>query len=159
MRKPIILVALFGAVACQKAPSGQPPVTETQATQIAEAAETSFTKGDAKAMMAQYADKAVMIDAASANPSADRQVQTQWTQTFASMQPADFRVLDRRIQLLGGDAFVSSGVQTFTVAAGAARPTVSARFTDVYQRQKDGSWKIVHEHVSMPPTPAGAPAQ
>jgi ketosteroid isomerase-like protein len=75
------------------------------------------------------------------------------------MQPADFKVLDRRIQLLGGDAFVSSGMQSFTVAAGAARPTVSARFSDVYQRQKDGSWKIVHEHVSMPPTPAGAPAQ
>jgi ketosteroid isomerase-like protein len=60
--------------------------------------------------------------------------------------------------LLGGDAFISSGIETFTVAAGAARPTVSARFTDVFQRQKDGSWKIVHEHVSMPPTPATAAA-
>jgi ketosteroid isomerase-like protein len=43
----------------------------------------------------------------------------------------------------------------FTVAAGAARPTISARFTDVFQRQRDGSWKIVHEHVSLPPAPAG----
>ena len=158
MRK-LLLTATLLAAACQKAPSGQPPVTEAQATQIAQAAEASFTKGDPKGMMAQYADKAVMIDAASANPTADRAVQTQWTQTFASMQPADFKVLDRRIQLLGGDAFVSSGMQSFTVAAGAARPTVSARFSDVYQRQKDGSWKIVHEQVSMPPTPAGAPAQ
>jgi ketosteroid isomerase-like protein len=159
MRTIMIPLVLLAATACQKAPSGQPPVTEAQAVQIAEAAEASFTTGDAKAMMAQYGDKAVIIDAASPNPSADRNVQTQWTQTFASMQPADFRVVDRRIQLLGGDAFVSSGVQSFTVAAGAARPTVSARFSDVYQRQKNGSWKIVHEHVSMPPTPAGALAQ
>jgi ketosteroid isomerase-like protein len=37
------------------------------------------------------------------------------------------------------------------VAAGSARPTISARFTDVFQRQSDGNWKIVHEHVSLPP--------
>ena len=61
----------------------------------------------------------------------------------------------RHIQLVGPDAFVSSGIERFTVAAGAARPTVSARFTDVFQRQKDGQWKIINEHVSMPPTPSG----
>jgi ketosteroid isomerase-like protein len=43
-----------------------------------------------------------------------------------------------------------------TIAAGTARPTVSERFTDVFQRQADGSWKIVHEHVSMPPSPSGS---
>ena len=108
--------------------------------------------------MAQYANNAVMIDAGSPDPSVDRQVQSGWAQTFVSMQPADYKVIDRQVQLLGGDAFISSGIETFTVAAGAARPSVSARFTDVFQRQKDGGWKIVNEHVSMPPQPA-APAQ
>ncbi|MEO5774284.1 MAG: DUF4440 domain-containing protein [Sphingomicrobium sp.] len=150
---------LLLAAACQKAPSGKPPVTEAQAAQIAEAAEANFTKGDVKAIMAQYSDKAVMVDASSPNPSADRKVQSGWAQTFVSMQPGDYKVSDRHIQLLGGDAFISSGIETFTVAAGAARPTVSARFTDVFQRQKDGSWKIVNEHVSMPPAATGTPAQ
>lgn len=159
MRLSSIVLLAFALAACQKAPSGNPPVTEAQAVKIAEQAEASFTTGDVKAIMAQYGDKAVMIDAASPNPSADRKVQTGWAQAFTSMQPADYKVVDRHIQLLGGDAFISSGIETFTVAAGAARPTVSARFTDVFQRQKDGSWKIVHEHVSMPPTPAGTPAQ
>jgi ketosteroid isomerase-like protein len=71
------------------------------------------------------------------------------------MKPADYHVPDRQIQLLGPDAFVSSGTEMFTVAAGAARPTISARFTDVFQRQPDGSWKIVHEHVSLPPAASG----
>ncbi|MFL6735407.1 MAG: YybH family protein [Sphingomicrobium sp.] len=158
MRLLLISAALLTA-GCQKAPSGAPPVTEAQATRIAEQAEANFTKGDPKAIMAQYADKAVMIDAAAPNPSADRKVQSGWAQTFVSMQPADYKVIDRHIQLIGGDSFISSGIETFTVASGAARPTVSARFTDVFQRQKDGSWKIVNEHVSMPPTPAGLPAQ
>ena len=159
MRLSSIVLLAFALAACQKAPSGNPPVTEAQAVKIAEQAEASFITGDVKAIMAQYGDKAVMIDAASPNPSRDRKVQTGWAQAFTSMKPADYKVVDRHIQLLGGDAFISSGIETFTVAAGAARPTVSARFTDVFQRQKDGRWKIVHEHVSMPPTPAGTPAQ
>ena len=32
-----------------------------------------------------------------------------------------------------------------------------SQFTDVFQRKGDGRWKIVHEHVSMPPAPTSAP--
>ena len=71
MRALLISVVLVAA-GCQKAPSGAPPVTEAQAAKIAETAEASFTTGDVKAIMSQYGDKAVMIDAASPNPSADR---------------------------------------------------------------------------------------
>ena len=154
MRATAILCLAIFCTGCQQSGTAGPGVTAAEATRIAEQAEASFTKGDVKAVMAQYAPGAVMIDAATPNPSADRRVQTAWAQNFVSMQPADYKVVDRQIQLLGPDAFVSSGIETFSVAAGQARPTVSARFTDVFQRQKDGSWKIVNEHVSMPPTPA-----
>ena len=153
----LLIGTILLASACQQKAGSNPPVTTAEATRIAEQAEANFTKGNAKSVMDQYAPGAVMIDAASPNPSVDRKVQTNWAQSFVSMQPADFKVVDRHIQLVGPDAFISSGIETFTVAAGQARPTVSARFTDVFQRQKDGSWKIVNEHVSMPPAPA-APA-
>ena len=159
MRRSFTLLLPLALAACDKAPIDRSPVTIAEATQIAESAEASFTKGDAKAVMAQYANNAVMIDAGSPDPSTDRKVQSGWAQTFVSMQPSDYRVINRQVQLLGGDAFISSGVETFTVAAGAGRPTVSARFTDVFQRQKDGSWKIVNEHVSMPPERVGPTAQ
>lgn len=149
-RQPILIAAL-ALVSCEKPETTRVPVTAAEAARIAERAEASFTKGDVNAVMAQYAKDAVMIDAASPQPSRDRNVQTSWAKTFVSMQPADYRVIDRQIQLLGGDAFISSGIETFTVTAGAARPIVSARFTDVFQRQMDGGWKIVNEHVSMPP--------
>jgi hypothetical protein len=151
MRRLSTLLLLLALVACKKTPSESSPITVAEATGIAERAEANFTKGDVNAVMAQYANNAVMIDAGSPDPSRDRNVQSGWARTFVSMQPADYKVIDRHIQLLGDDAFISSGIETFTVAAGAARPTVSARFTDVFQRQKDGSWKIVNEHVSMPP--------
>jgi len=128
-------------------------VTKAEATRIAEAAEANFTTGDVKKVMAQYADGAVMFDSSHAGLSTDRKVQTGWAQDFVSMKPADYHVPDRQVQVLGPDAFVSSGTEVFTIAAGNARPQISARFTDVFQRQSDGSWKIVHEHVSLPPTP------
>ncbi len=152
----ILIFGLAAIAACKPAGSGtRPAVTQAEAATIAEQTEASFTTGDLTAIMRQYADSAVMIDAAAPSPSADRKVQTGWARAFVSMKPADYSVPDRRIQLLGADAFISSGTETFTVAAGAARPRVSARFSDVFQRQKNGAWKIVHEHVSMVPQPAG----
>ena len=157
--RPSILIASTAIVlvACQKAPSGQPAVTAAEAEKVAVAAEATFTTGDVGAIMDQYANGAEMIDASSPDPSADRKIQTGWARAFTSMKPADYKVSGRRIQLLGGDAFVSSGIESFTVAAGTGRPTVSARFTDIFQRQSDGKWKIVAEHVSMPPVPPPAP--
>jgi hypothetical protein len=156
MRSLVLIPLLFGAAGCMKETHhASPPLTDAEATRVAERAEATFTTGNLKAIMAQYADNAVMVDAAAPNPSADRKVTTGWASTFVSMKPGDYRVIDRHIQLIGNDAFISTGVETFTVAAGIARPTVSARFTDVFQRQKDGSWKIINEHVSTPPSPPG----
>ena len=155
----ISIIGLLGLTGCQQVQKGQAAVTKSEATRIAEQAEATFTTGDTNAIMRQYADGAVMFDASHAGLSTDRKVQSGWAQSFVSMKPADYHVPDRQIQIVGPDAFVSSGTEMFTVAAGAARPTLSARFTDVYQRQKDGSWKIVNEHVSMPPSSAPANAQ
>jgi len=149
----IAIVALAG---CKQVQGEHSPVTKAEATQIAEQAEASFTTGDANAIMRQYADGAVMFDGSHPTFSTDRKVQSGWARDFVSMKPADYHVPDRQIQIIGPDAFISSGTEMFTIASGAARPTISARFTDVFQRQGDGSWKIVHEHVSLPPTPAAA---
>ena len=152
-----IAVASLALAGCKQASQSHSPVTESEASAIAERAEASFTTGDVNAVMDQYANGAVMIDASTPAPSTDRKVQTGWAKSFVSMKPAGYHVPDRHIQIVGPDAFVSSGTEVFTVQAGAANPTVSARFTDVFQRQRDGSWKIVHEHVSMPPTASGQP--
>ncbi len=152
----ILVIGLAALAACKPAATGtRAAVTEAEAVRIAEQAEASFTSGDVDAIMRHYANSAVMIDAAGPTPSADRKVQIGWARDFVSMKPAAFTVPDRRIQLLGPDAFISSGTETFTVAAGAARPRVSARFSDVFQRQNGGEWKIVHEHVSVVPQPEG----
>ena len=153
MRKTIVSSLALLVLAGCKMQQGQEarPVTEAEATAIAERAEATFTSGKFDSIMAQYANGAVMIDPAAPSPSSDRKVQTEWAKAFVSMKPADYHVPDRRIQILGPDAFISSGTEMASIQSGTARPTISARFTDVFKRQPDGSWKIVHEHVSMTP--------
>jgi ketosteroid isomerase-like protein len=147
-------LGLLVATGCKQATTDHAAVTTAEATKIAEQAEANFTTGKVDDVMRQYANGAVMFDASHPNYSTDRKVQTGWASDFVSMKPADYRVPDRQIQIVGPDAFVSSGTEVFTIASGTARPTISARFTDVFQRQRDGSWKIVHEHVSLPPAVA-----
>ena len=158
MRVFFLSIGILVIAGCKQAPTEHAPVTRAEATKIAEQAEANFTTGRAEDVIRQYAEGAVMFDAGHPNFSTDRRVQTGWARDFVSMKPADYRVPDRQIQLLGPDAFISSGTELFTVASGNSRPTLSARFTDVFQRQADGSWKIVHEHVSLPPAEAAGAA-
>lgn len=151
----VIAVAALALGSCRKA-GENPPVTEAEAVKIAEAAESTFTSGNPETIMKNYAKGAAMIDAGDPMPSTDRAVQTSWVKNFVSMKPQDYQVSYRQTKILGPDAFVTSGIESFTVEAGVARPQVNARFMDVYQRQSDGSWKIVAEHFSMPPTPVAA---
>ena len=92
-----------------------------------------------------------------ARSEGDPKVLRQWSDQFVGMKPGNVATSERRVQIVGPDAFVNSGVISCTVQAGQARPTVNARVTQVFQRQSDGSWKIVAEHMSMPPTPVAPP--
>lgn len=148
-------LGLLAVASCKQSPADHSAVTVAEATKIAQQAEANFMTGKVEDVMRQYAPGAVMFDATHPHYSTDRKVQTGWASDFVSMKPADYRVPDRQIQIVGPDAFVSSGTEVFTIASGSLRPTITARFTDVFQRQGDGSWKIVHEHVSLPPAPVG----
>ena len=143
-------VALAG---CSKAP--QPP-TQDEAKAIVDKAEASFTSGDAAKIMTFYAPGAVMFDVVAPAPTTNRGLQTKWTESFVAMKPSNFRVPDKRVQVLDADTIIASG--TGTVDAAAPKPgPVTIRYTDVYQKQADGNWLIVHEHLSDVPK-GSAPA-
>ncbi len=157
MRSLVPILGFVALAACQQSPEQAKlaPVTEKQAETIVETTQKSFTSGDANAIMGHYADGAILFDQGLLAPVADRQLQTKLTQGFAASQPRDFTIANRAIQILDPDTFVVSGVMNFTIQLGQARQPVRSRFTQVYQRQADGTFKIAHEHISAPP--AGSP--
>ena len=147
MRQMLLIVTL-GMAACTK-PAQAP--SQSEAEKIVADAEASFTSGDAQKIMGHYADGAVVFDPSLLEPSADRTMQTKWAAAFTTMQPADMTIASRQLQVLDADTMVASGVMSFTAQVGPNRQLLRTRFSDVYQKQADGSWKIVHEHMSGPP--------
>lgn len=155
----IAALALAGCEIKQASPEGEAPAAATAAAPITQAeaekividTEAAWAGGSIDAVMANYAQGAVVFDSSTLPPSTDRTVQTKANAGFLTMKPADFRVDPRHVQLLDDDTIVASGVLAFTAAVGAARELFRVRYSHVYQRQPDGSWKIVHEHMSAPP--------
>ena len=137
--------------------AGGGPLTQASAEKIVADAEAAWSSNRIETVMANYADGAVVFDTASLPPTTDRNIQTRGNAAFLTMKPADFRVDPRHVQLLDNDTIVASGVLSFTATVGAARPLMKTRYTHVYQRQPDGGFKIVHEHMSSPPPGTGTP--
>lgn len=149
----IILPSCQGAEAPAAATEIAPTTSESMA--IVSKAEENWNSMDKATIMSPYVDGAVMIDAMAPAPSVDRAVQEKWAEGFAKMKLDSHQVPDRRIQVLDARTMVASGTATFQSSKAATAQPVAVRFTDVYQKQDDGSWKIVHEHLSLVPAAEG----
>ena len=146
---------LLAACDVQKSGNASEAATSDDPAAIVAAVEDSWRSGSAEQAMAHYAPDAVVFSTGTLAPTRDRNIVTRETAGFMAMNPTDFVISDRNSQKLDDDTLISSGVVGFTAQVGAARQMLRARFTQVFQRQSDGRWLIVHEHMSLPP--AGAP--
>jgi uncharacterized protein (TIGR02246 family) len=162
--KSSLSIALLSAVcavslaasACDKA--GTPAakaatLSDAEAAAAADATEAAWMSKDVAKIESVYANDVVAFD-----PS-DPPLSTSWAnwdrlqQGFAAMKFDKMTAPDRKIQILGPDAFIVSGTGEMTSTDGPMK-AASMRFTDVYHQQADGKWLIVNEHVSMKPEAA-----
>ena len=157
----VSLGAMTLTTACQKpaANSAEPDansamVSDADATAAADAAQAAWISMDAAKIDAVYAPDVVGFDPVAAPLSTDRANWTKLQQGFAAMKFDHVDVADRKIQILDADTFVVSGTATMTSTDGPVK-SMPLRFTDVYHRQADGSWKIANEHTSTVPKAAG----
>jgi ketosteroid isomerase-like protein len=149
--------------ACQKpaatANSAEPAgtaaamVSDTDAAAAADATQAAWTSMDGAKIDAVYAPDVVGFDPVAAPLSTDRANWTKLQQGFAAMKFNHIDVADRKIQILDGNTFVVSGTATMTSTDGPVK-SMPLRFTDVYHKQADDSWKIVNEHTSQVPKAA-----
>lgn len=161
MRRLTMIAAIglaLGACEVQKNQGGNEAIAaSTDPAAIVAAVEQSWQSGSAEAAMAHYAPGAVVFSTGALAPTSDRNVITRETAGFMAMKPADFTVTERNTQKLDQDTLVSSGIVGFTAQVGPARQMLRARFSQVLQKQPDGRWLIVHEHMSLPPAEASLP--
>ena len=125
-------------------------VSEEEANKAADGAQAAWISMKPSTIEAIYASDVIGFDPVDPTISTDWDHWAKLQEGFAGMKFNGIQVADRHIQRLDADHFIASGTATLTSTDG---PTKSAtmRFTDVYERQADGRWLIVNEHVSMKP--------
>jgi ketosteroid isomerase-like protein len=150
MMTALVLCALtISTAACDKQ-AEKAMVTEAEASAAADAAQAAWTSMDVAKIEAIYAEDIVGFDAMAPALSTEWATWHAFQEGFAAMKLDAITVPDRKIQILDGDTFVVSGTGTLTSKEGELK-SVDMRFTDVYQKQADGKWLIVNEHVSLKP--------
>lgn len=157
VRSGLITAGLFALAACNQQPAAAPEAaapTEAEAAAIVDAAEAGWTSADTAKIMASYKEGGVWFDPVAVEPSADRATQTKWTDGFTAMKLTEKTIASKNVQVLDDDTIIASGIAT--LRSGAAAEPVSFRYSNVYQKQPDGKWLIVHEHLSAPPAEAAA---
>jgi len=61
------------------------------------------------------------------------------------------KIIEEKIQPLGEDSYLHSGLYDFEIGPVETRVVTEARFTYVWQKDKNGEWKILHHHSSLKP--------
>jgi ketosteroid isomerase-like protein len=136
--------------AAEPAAKSAPAVSEADASAAADATQVAWASADPAKIEAVYANNVVGFD------PADPPLSTTWEnwdrlqKGYAAMKFDHLDVASRKIQLLDADHFIVSGTADMTSKDGPMK-SAAMRFTDVYERQTDGKWLIVNEHVSMRP--------
>jgi ketosteroid isomerase-like protein len=117
----------------------------------------AFGRHDRDAYFASFAPDATFIFHTTPGVLASR---AEWEREWDRLVAEDgFSVLacesrDRRVQMVGGDGAIFSHRVLTRSTSNEGELETDERETIVFQRQPDGSWLAVHEHLS--PTPSTA---
>ena len=109
----------------------------------------SLATGDAATVDANYARDAVLIPTLSneiRHTPAERIAY--FKEEFLPKKPSG--KIDKHYLKCIGDIAINSGLYTFTFGDGTK---ARARYTFVYQKQRDGKWLIIEHHSSKMPKP------
>lgn len=125
-------------------------VSEADAAAAADATQAAWTSMDVPKIESVFAKDVVAFSPVTAPLATTWDEFHKRQERFAALKMDKIEVADRNIQILDADTFVVSGIGNLTSSDGEENDR-TVRFTHVYQKQDDGSWKIVTAHRSFAP--------
>lgn len=126
------------------------PVTEAQAKSVVQDFAGALESLNLATVDKWYADDIVAFDAGDPDRISGKVSMHVANARFLDMKFDDVEMPDPRIQILGPDMFIASGTSRFSSSTGKVKEA-DIRYTEVFRRQSDGSWKSVHEHIDFVP--------
>lgn len=153
----LALVAACSPPAAKQETAPPPPpapvlLTETEAVAIADKLGQAVASGDPIQILGNYTSDAVAFSVLTNEPITTPEANKADTEAVLKLQPKA-TLNARKIQVLDADTFLDSGLMTWDVTRNGKPTWFVVRYTDVFQKQADGSWKVAHEHLSLTPQP------
>jgi ketosteroid isomerase-like protein len=154
MRAGILLLAsALALAACQQQAAeadANASLSEAEAEAVVDAAQSDFASADIDRIDALYAGNVVAFDPRQRTIGEGSVMMYAFNVPFASLGYDEVEVADRKIQVLDADTLVVSGTAQLSSSTGASKDK-SMRYTQVFQKQADGAWKIATQHLSEAP--------
>ena len=149
-----LLVVCLALAACHKeeapAASASAAVSEADAAKAFDATVAGWQSMDAARIKGLYAPDVAGFDYSYAPLVTDKALWDKNQDAFAAAKFDKIEVKEKKIQLLGPDAFLVSSTSSGTSKANPGA-SFTFRCTDAYKRQADGAWLIVNENCAPPP--------
>lgn len=145
---PFLSIGLSGCQQAAEVPAAPVAISESDAEIIANRNEVELASTNAARVKAIYARDIVAFDPGVPALMTDRAAFDKAQDDFVAMKFDSFGRKERKVQVLDADTFIVSGTSDM------ASTTVPGnkgtfRYSEVYQKQPDGKWLIVNEHVSL----------
>jgi hypothetical protein len=148
-------VALLGACSQASAPADNAAaaVTQDEAAKAFDATVVEWDSMDPARLKAVYAPDFAGFDYSVAPLVTDKAGWDKVEEQFATAKLDKLTVKNKKIQILGPDAFVVS-FEGMGTSSTMPQNNGEFRCTDIYHREAGGPWLIVTEHCSTPPKAA-----
>lgn len=126
------------------------PVTEAEAQTVLADFSKAVQSMDLTAIDKWYNDDVVAFD-----PEAPARIDGKVSMHVANARFVDLKfdhaeMPDPKIQIIGPNLFIASGLAHLTSSTGKTKEA-AFRYTEVFQKQADGTWQSINEHLDFPP--------
>lgn len=126
------------------------PLTQADATAVLDEFKDALQSMDLQKIDAMYADNVVAFDANAPDRIDGKIALHVMNAQFVDMKFDHAELPAPKIQILGPDLFIASGLSRFTSSTGKVKEA-EVRYTEVMKKQADGTWQSIHEHIDFPP--------
>jgi len=108
----------------------------------------ALEKREARGVAKKYSESGELFGTVSARIRQGEKEIEEYFKHFLKIDPSG-KVVKRETINISDDVFLDGGLYNFDVVKGGEKQTIEAMFTYVWQKDKNGDWKIKHHHSAV----------
>ena len=145
-------LAALSLAGCSQQPAAQAaqPLTQADAQAVLDDFARALSSMDLQKVDDMYAADVVAFDPGKPERIGGKVALHVMNAQYVDMKFNHVEMPEPKFQILGPDLFIASGTAHFTGTDGKTKEG-DVRYSEVFQKQPDGNWQSIHEHLDYPP--------